>query len=306
MKKQTKKTVKKNSAKGRNSTKKSTTKKKPVKKNTNKRKKNQSKSSYEGTLRLIRVMLVIIFIMSIFMAAAYTFTSSEETIISKISSLSSKASDYNIPTDEEEQHLWDTLMEHFDYNEIPVLGIMCNIKVESQFKANNLETLNNINWDITDEDYTKKVNKGKILEDDFLEARYDGNTSGYYNSYGQWHNINGGYGYCQYTAYEKKRALYNYATDWFGKEGEGHGRAFNIADPRMQTSFIVHLLNNELSDIDYQLRYAETVEDAVYIWLSEYECPEGDYHEVTYERASYAGEIREFCTAGLNSEGDAE
>ena len=285
--------------------KKSSNKSKKRKNTKNKHKKNSN--SYEGTIRLINVLLIILVFMILFLAGAIYFTSNEEAIIEKISSISSNSINYSVPKTVEEKQLWNILMEHFDDNETAVLGIMCNIKEESDFKANNLEELNNTNWDISDEDYTKKVNKGKISEDDFLESRYSGNTSGYYNSYGQWHNSNGGYGYCQYTAYEKKKALYNYATEWFSKDGEGKGKSFNIADPKMQSHFIVHLLNNELSDIDYKLRTAENIEDAVYIWLSEYEIPEGDYYEVTYQRAAYADEIREFCTAeDTGSSNDAD
>ncbi|MBR6404393.1 MAG: hypothetical protein IKS48_13515 [Eubacterium sp.] len=240
--------------------------------------------------------------MMLFLIGTIILTSSEGI------TFSSKSIRYSADSVDERKQLWKVLMKHFDNNETAVLGLMCNINEESNFKSYNLEDHNNIDWDITDEDYTYKVNKGSISEKDFLEARYDGTSSGYYNSHGQWYNTNGGYGYCQYTAYEKKKALYDYATEWFSKGGEGYGLSFDIADPKMQAHFIVHLLDNELSDIDNKLRTADSVEDAVYIWLSEYECPEGEYHSVALSRSECAEEIKEYCTSkhSNNSGGDAQ
>ena len=277
-------------------------KNKSSRKNVNRRRKKKNNSN--GTETLIFTLLILILIVIFFMIIILHSSESDESIISRINSISNRSTSGDAKkaiktekAEKEEKILWDMLMEHFDNNETAVLGIMCNIKEESGFKANNLEDINNEIWNISDDDYTKRINKGK-MKDDFIQSQYKGKTSGYTNSYGQWCNINGGYGYCQYTAYEKKRALYEYAENWFGKDGEGRWKRFNLADPKMQSSFIVYLLDNDLSDIDSELRNAETVPDAVYIWLSKYEIPEGDYYELTYSRAAYAEDIKSFCTEG--------
>ena len=257
-------------------------------------------STYDGTLLFIRIMFGLLIVMLVVLVGAMILTSTDGI------TFSSQSIKYTASSMDERKYLWDVLMKHFDDNETAVLGLMCNIHEESNFQSYNLEDHNNTIWDISDEDYTYMLNKGSISKKDFLEARFDGNSSGYCNSYGQWHNLNGGYGYCQYTAYEKKKALYDFATEWFDKGGEGEGLSFDIADPKMQASFIVYLLDNDLSDIDYQMRTAESIEDAVYIWVSEYECPEGEYHSVALSRAECAEEIREYCTSEENTDGDAQ
>ena len=269
-----------------------------MKKNTKKKTVNKKKKNNSGTETFIFVLLALILVVIFFMILFLQNTSSdrEDSIISKIRSISTSSSTDAEYSEAEEKLLWNTLMEHFDNNETAVLGIMCNIKEESQFKANNLEDINNEIWKISDSDYTKAVNKGK-MKDDFIQSKYKGKTSGYMTSHGKWHNINGGYGYCQYTAYDNKKALYEYAENWFSKDGKGRWKRFNIADPEMQASFIVYLLENDLSDIDSELRNAENVPDAVYIWLSKFEIPEGDYYELTYSRAAYAEKIKNICTA---------
>ena len=72
---------------------------------------------------------------------------SDESIISRINSISDRSTSGDAKkaekAEKEEKILWDMLMEHFDNNETAVLGIMCNIKEESGFKANNLEDINN-------------------------------------------------------------------------------------------------------------------------------------------------------------------
>ena len=200
----------------------------------------------------------------------------------------------------EEQILWDQLMEHFDGNETAVLGVMCNLKAESDFEAFNLENYNNKIWEVSDGDYTEKVNRRTIDKRDFLEARNLDDTNGYYNKYDQWVNRDGGYGYGQYTAYEKKEQLYQFAEHWFGPGGPGEEYRFNIGDPDMQAHYLVFLLESEdYARIDRQLRSAKTVVDACYIWLKHYEVPydpyNDDYYTLAFDRAVSAEEIRQNC-----------
>ena len=212
----------------------------------------------------------------------------------------------------EEAIIYQTLLDHYDGNTTPVLGIMCNIQHESGFKANNLENTNNYNWGISDEEFTASVNSGEITKEDFCKSTYNGMTNGYYNGYGQWVNTNGGYGFCQYTAYNKKESLYNFATEWFSEGGTGEGNSFNIADPDMQANYIVYLLENDYSYIDERLKAItgdsqDDIIEAAYIWVSLYEIPnprytiksDGSpcttYREVAEVRAQNAQEILSAC-----------
>ena len=201
----------------------------------------------------------------------------------------------------EEELLWQVLNEHFDGNEVAVLGVMCNLKAESEFRAANLENYNNQIWDVDDDTYLEEINGKFISRDDFLESRYQEFTNGYRNKEHQWVNLDGGYGYAQYTAYEKKEMLYEYAEEWFARGGPGEKYRFNIADPKMQANFVVYLLESEkYKKMDAQIRKAPTIVDACYIWLKKYEVPrdpyKDNYYTLSFKRAAAAEEIREFCT----------
>ena len=203
----------------------------------------------------------------------------------------------------EEEYLWQVLYEHFDGNETAVLGVMCNLKAESEFRAANLENYNNKIWDVDDDTYLEEINGKFISRDDFLESRYQEFTNGYRNSEHQWVNLDGGYGYAQYTAYDKKEMLYEYAEEWFARGGPGEKYRFNIADPKMQANFVVYLLESEkYKKMDEKLRKAPTIVDACYIWLKKYEVPKDpykdNYYTLSFERAKPAEEIRDFCTKG--------
>jgi hypothetical protein len=200
----------------------------------------------------------------------------------------------------EEELLWKVLYRHFDGNETAVIGVMCNLKAESDFRANNLENLNNKRWDVDDETYTDEVNKGLVTREDFLFSRYKGDTEGYVNKYLEWANVDGGYGYAQCTSFEKKEQLFSFAEAWFDEGGPGEYRHFNIADPEMQANFIVFLLESpEYDDVDQMLRFSLTDAEACHVWLSRYEIPHDPYKDgyqtLSKERASTADEIRERC-----------
>ena len=211
--------------------------------------------------------------------------------------------EYDTLSVSEEEYLWLVLNEHFENNEVPVLGVMCNLKAESEFRAMNLENYNNQIWEVDDETYLEEINGKFISRDDFLKSRYQDFTNGYLNSDHQWVNLDGGYGYAQYTAYEKKEMLYEYAEEWFAKGGPGEKYRFNIADPKMQAHFVVFLLESEkYKKMDEQLKKAPTIVDACYIWLKKYEVPKDPYKDKYYtlsrKRAAAAEEIRDFCTKG--------
>lgn len=200
----------------------------------------------------------------------------------------------------EEQLLWDLLMEHFDGNETATLGVMCNLKSESRFEAGNLEDYNNQIWEIEDHEYTEKINRHTINKQDFLEARLLDATNGFYNKYGEWVNIDGGYGYGQYTSYAKKEGLYHFAEVWFGPGGPGEEYKFNIADPEMQAHYVVHILeSDEFKSMDKQIRNSGKVVDACYLWLKMYEIPQDpycdNYFTLSFDRAASADAIREAC-----------
>ena len=202
----------------------------------------------------------------------------------------------------EEELLWELLTDHFQGNKNAVLGVMCNLKAESGLVAANLEDYNNDFWSVEDGEYTDDVNRRRIDKKDFLESRTNNMTNGYYNDYDMWVNIDGGYGYAQFTAYENKDELYRFAEQWFAPDGGGEGYAFNIGDPEMQANYIVYLLGTDTySELDAKLKDSTSVVDACYLWLKYYEKPydayDDDYYTLSFERAVWADEIEKACTA---------
>ena len=200
----------------------------------------------------------------------------------------------------EQQRLWALLLEHFDGNETAVLGVMCNLWSESKFEAVNLEGYNNQIWSVDDVTYTTDINQGAISRKDFLEARTYNMTNGYYNDYSEWVNVDGGYGYAQYTAYTKKEKLYQFAEQWFGPGGEGENYRFDIGDPDMQAHYVISLLeSDEFATLDSRIRNAESVVDACYYWLRFYEVPYDpycdNYYTLAFDRAECAGRIKAEC-----------
>ena len=209
----------------------------------------------------------------------------------------------------EDQMLYNLLMEHFDENETAVLGVMCNLKAESKFQASNLEDYNNNLWDLEDDEYTEKVNRKTIEKKDFLESRVKNSTNGFYNDTNQWVNKDGGYGYGQFTSYDKKDDLYEYAETWFGPGGPGEDYKFNIGDPEMQANYVVHLLeSDEYKSLDSQIRNADKVVDACFLWLKYYEIPYDPYNDnyftLAFDRAEPADEIHAQCAPNYKSQKD--
>ena len=205
----------------------------------------------------------------------------------------------------EQQRLWQLLLDHFDGNETAALGVMCNLWSESKFEAVNLEDYNNEIWSVDDITYTTDINQGAITRKDFLEARTYNMTNGYYNDYSEWVNVDGGYGYAQYTAYTKKEKLYQFAEQWFGPGGEGENYRFDIGDPDMQAHYVISLLeSDEFATLDSRIRNAGSVVDACYYWLRFYEVPYDpycdNYYTLAFDRAECASRIKEECDVNFD------
>ena len=211
----------------------------------------------------------------------------------------------------EQQRLWKLLLEHFDGNETAVLGVMCNLWSESKFEAVNLEDYNNQIWSVDDITYTTDINQGAISRKDFLEARTYNMTNGYYNDYSEWVNVDGGYGYAQYTAYTKKEKLYQFAEQWFGPGGEGENYRFDIGDSDMQAHYVVSLLeSDEFATLDSRIRNAGSVVDACYYWLRFYEVPYDpycdNYYTLAFDRAECASRIKSECDVDIDESADGD
>ena len=175
-----------------------------------------------------------------------------------------KKSNTSTSATEEEKILYKILLEHFDGNTTAVLGIMCNVQYESGFKANNLENINNRAWGITDQEYTDAVNDGSLTKEEFIKDAWGSNVRESLKN-GKWVNPDGGYGFCQFTTYDKKKSLYEYCKKWFSDGGEGEGEDFDISDPTMQANYICYLLDNDFKSIDTALKAITGTESSIYM-----------------------------------------
>lgn len=211
-----------------------------------------------------------------------------------------------------EVYLYHTLMDYYEDNETAVLGIMCNIDVESDgFQSNILEYINQTKWGITKETYTEAVNNGTLTKEEFCKDSWMGNTRGHVTSRG-WYNPDGGYGFCQYTSYDKKASLYEYAKAWYDSNEENEypeyefpavretmkNSSFDIGNYVMQSHYIVYLLKNDYSWISDKIKTAPDIETAAWYWLKYYEVPAhdtNDYHDEASERVKRADRISSEC-----------
>lgn len=262
-----------------------------------------------GLLRKKKIRMIIIAVIVIFLVILIFEKMMPGSKLKKVGVISDKpieeeleiSKDYAVLEDiSENQLLWNLLMEHFDGNKTAVLGVMCNLNSESRMEASNLEDYNNQLWNIADDEYTERVNRSTIDKTDFTQSRTDNVSNGYYNDNNQWVNKDGGYGYAQYTSFEKKLELYQFAEQWFGPGGEGENYKFNIGDPTMQAHFIVHLLESpEYQKMDSLIRNAGNVVDACYYWLKMYEIPydpyNDDYFTLAFDRAAAQDDIKAAC-----------
>ncbi len=195
----------------------------------------------------------------------------------------------NNPASQTEVYIWNTLMEYFEGDEIPVLGVMCNIQAESGFVANNLENTVVDRWKLTDKEYTTLINSGEITKEDFMTATYNGDSVGY-DAGGYWVNNAGGYGLFQLTDYLEKKRYYEFAEKYFDEKNE----IFDIGSSAAQMEYIKYYLDDLNPDLKSKLVNAESVEAAVEIWVREYERP-ADIEKEVSARAQTASQIRAAC-----------
>lgn len=236
-------------------------------------------------------------------------TSFTISIISSIEEMKSVTTVSPNSANYEERLLYSRLNDYFwdsesgTENTAAVVGILCNISEESGFRANNLQNSYEITLGMSDDAYTDAVNNGTYSKDSFISD-------------------SAGYGYCQYTAKDKKQSLYEYADNWFNNEdGIGYGQTFDIASPEMQSYYVVYLLDELYPSIAAKLKelstkydqsteegWEDAVYEATYIWLTEYERPDpkytllngspcSNYYEVATVRSSNAATIYNACTS---------
>ena len=186
----------------------------------------------------------------------------------------------------ERQVIYNGLIQEFEGNTVAAIGVMCALMAESGCHANAVEGKST--WDLTEEEYAELVNNNAISKEDFINSIYDGVQA------------SRGYGIAQWSTTDLKKGLYNYATDWSVEKG----KAFDIADIEMQTGFLCKTVRESFPEMKEKLIRATDLEEACYIWISNYERP--SQATSTWEEKAksdvkkYADSIQQECTYDMD------
>lgn len=160
------------------------------------------------------------------------------------------------PTDNAKT-IWDYLIGK-GLNAFAAAGLMGNLHAESGLNPQNLQNTSNKKLNLTDEEYTKKVDDG---------------------SYTNFVRDSAGYGLAQWTYHSRKQNLLNFAKST-GK---------SIGDLSMQLDFLWNELQAYKSVFN-ALRTAKSIREASDAVLTGYEKPANQSESVKKQRAEY-GEV---------------
>ena len=154
-----------------------------------------------------------------------------------------------------DKEIWTYLKKNGGYNSYGTAGLMGNLYAESGLKPNNLQNSYNKKLNMTDEEYTNRVDAG---------------------TYTAFVNDGCGYGLAQWTYYSRKQNLLN------KKKSSGT----SIGDGYMQMEFLINELKGYKS-VTNMLKTATKVKDASDEVLTKFEKPADQSESVKKLRASY-------------------
>lgn len=147
----------------------------------------------------------------------------------------------------------------FGFTEEGTAGLMGNLKAESNFNSKNLQNSFQNRLGFSDEEYTRAVDSG---------------------SYNNFVHDSAGYGLAQWTYWNRKQNLLNYARN----------KGASIGDCKMQLDFLCHELKGYKAVYEV-LKTTKSVKEASDIVLLQFERPADQSESVKNKRASYGQEI---------------
>lgn len=154
----------------------------------------------------------------------------------------------------DEQIIWNYL-KNSGYNDYGVAGLMGNLKAESNLNPKNLQDTFNISLNLSDDEYTKKVDDGS-----YTNFIYDG----------------AGYGIAQHTWWTRKKALLEFAKQ----------KNKSIGDLDIQLEFLIKELTTLFPKVDKMLKTATNVKQASDFVLINFEAPLNQSEAVKNQRAA--------------------
>lgn len=163
------------------------------------------------------------------------------------------------------------------FNKIAVISFLANIYCESKCIANNLQTTANKKWNISDVEYTSRVDAGTWL--DPIKMR-------------PFRNDGGGYGLVQWTTSGRKGGLEDYA----------HSKKVSISDVLMQIEYsYIELTSKSFKDVYEGMINATNLRDCTILIMRRYEAPASkDDPEAQNERVQYAEELYKKYYGGIS------
>lgn len=135
--------------------------------------------------------------------------------------------------------IWDFLKSK-GFNDYAAAGILGNLEAESNLNSKNLQDTSNRSLNMTDDQYTIKVDNG---------------------TYTNFVKDSAGYGICQWTFWSRKQALLNYAQK----------TKRSIGNLTMQLEFL--LIELEEQNLIAKLKKANSVQEASTIFMIQFEKP---------------------------------
>ena len=157
-----------------------------------------------------------------------------------------------------EEKIWNYLYSKLK-NDYGVAGLIGNLKAESGLSSINLQNTGNKGLNVTDEQYTNAVNSG--IYTNFVNDKF-------------------GYGLCQWTFWNRKQNLLNYA----------RSKGVSIGDLEMQLDFLMQELQTSYKSVWNKLLTATSVRQASDVVLTEFEKPANQSESVKATRARYGQE----------------
>lgn len=151
-------------------------------------------------------------------------------------------------------------------------AMLGNIQAESGLSSINLQNTANYKINMTDEEYTNRVDNGSY--NNFIKDGY-------------------GYGLCQWTFWSRKQELYNYTKQHNSK---------SVGDTRSQLEFLIYELKNNYKQLYDLLKTSRSIDESCKQILLQYERPavvinnRVDSIAVTSEcnkRLKYANELKD-------------
>lgn len=162
-----------------------------------------------------------------------------------------------------ESIVWNYLMSNGRIaNPYGVAGLMGNLYAESGINPRNLQNSGNKKFDLTDSEYTIKVDNGSVTRSKFINDGY-------------------GYGIAQWTYHTRKQKMYDYCKSHNSK---------SIADINSQVEFLWRELQNYTSVLKV-LKNTKSIQEASDIVLTKFERPANQSSSVKKKRAEYGKAI---------------